>query len=77
MKFVRLKALLIFVITTLYMTDISVFATAEHRLLFDTSASHFTESCPLGNGRLGAMIFGGVDEECSALNESGRLVHRS
>jgi alpha-L-fucosidase 2 len=71
MKFVRLKALLIFVITALYITDISVFATAEHRLSFDTPANHFTESCPLGNGRLGAMIFGGVDEERIALNESG------
>ena len=44
---------------------------AEHRLWFDKQANHFTESCPLGNGRLGAMMFGGVEEERIILNESG------
>jgi alpha-L-fucosidase 2 len=38
---------------------------------FDAPAGHFTESLPIGNGRLGAMIFGGVDEERIVLNESG------
>ena len=28
------------------------------------------ESMPIGNGRVGAMVFGGVDEETVALNES-------
>ena len=31
---------------------------------------NFTESTPLGNGRLGAMMFGGLDEERIILNES-------
>ncbi|HEU4391448.1 MAG TPA: glycoside hydrolase family 95 protein [Blastocatellia bacterium] len=43
----------------------------EHVLRFDKPATHFTESCPLGNGRIGAMVFGGVDEERIILNESG------
>ncbi|MEX0331817.1 MAG: glycoside hydrolase N-terminal domain-containing protein [Puniceicoccaceae bacterium] len=34
-------------------------------------ATHFTESLPLGNGRLGAMLFGGVDAEKIVLNENG------
>jgi alpha-L-fucosidase 2 len=34
-------------------------------------AEHFTQSSPLGNGRLGAMLFGGVREERVVLNESG------
>ncbi|HSH09337.1 MAG TPA: glycoside hydrolase family 95 protein, partial [Oceanipulchritudo sp.] len=38
---------------------------------FDRPAGHFTESLPLGNGRLGAMIFGGVGTERIVLNESG------
>ncbi len=38
---------------------------------FDAPARHFTESLPLGNGRLGAMVFGGVDEERIILNETG------
>jgi len=43
---------------------------AERLIWFDTPATHFTQSCPLGNGRLGAMVFGGVDEERVVLNES-------
>jgi alpha-L-fucosidase 2 len=40
------------------------------RLWFRSPARHFTESLPLGNGRLGAMLFGGVREERIVLNES-------
>ena len=39
-------------------------------LSFSTPAARFEQSLPLGNGRLGAMIFGGVDEERIVLNES-------
>jgi alpha-L-fucosidase 2 len=45
-------------------------AAADLRIWFDTPASQFTQALPLGNGRLGAMIFGGVNEERIALNES-------
>ena len=37
---------------------------------FDKPAASFHGSLPLGNGRLGAMVFGGVDEERIVLNES-------
>ena len=37
---------------------------------FDKPAASFHESSVLGNGRLGAMDFGGVDKERIALNES-------
>lgn len=47
-------------------------AQAQERLLrFDAPAAHFTESCPLGNGRLGVMWFGGVEEDRLVLNETG------
>ena len=39
-------------------------------LWFDQPARKFHESLPLGNGRLGAMVFGGVNEERIVLNES-------
>jgi alpha-L-fucosidase 2 len=39
-------------------------------LWFDKPANSFHESCVLGNGRLGAMDFGGVAKERIALNES-------
>jgi hypothetical protein len=47
---------------------VSLFAAEKNFMLettiwFDTPAKNFTESLPLGNGRLGAMMFGGVDEE--------------
>jgi alpha-L-fucosidase 2 len=38
---------------------------------FDAPATHFTESSPIGNGRLGAMVFGGTAEERLVLNETG------
>jgi alpha-L-fucosidase 2 len=39
-------------------------------LWFNTPATRFTESLPLGNGRLGAMVFGGLAQERIILNES-------
>ena len=43
---------------------------ADLLLWFDTPATRFTQSLPLGNGRLGAMVFGGVAQERIVLNES-------
>jgi alpha-L-fucosidase 2 len=42
----------------------------ETTIWFDKPAKDFTESSPLGNGRLGAMMFGGVNDERIVLNES-------
>jgi alpha-L-fucosidase 2 len=42
----------------------------ETTIWFDAPAKDFTESSPLGNGRLGAMMFGGVDNERIVLNEN-------
>lgn len=42
----------------------------ETEIWFDQPAGNFTESSPMGNGRLGAMMFGGVNEERIVLNES-------
>jgi alpha-L-fucosidase 2 len=39
-------------------------------LRFDQPARSFHASLPLGNGRIGAMVFGGVDEERIVLSES-------
>jgi alpha-L-fucosidase 2 len=39
-------------------------------LWFDKPATRFQQSLPLGNGRIGAMVFGGVTEERIVLNES-------
>src|SRR5438552_10619699 len=45
-------------------------ASAEAIVWLNSPATNFTESSPMGNGRLGAMMFGGVDEERVVLNES-------
>ncbi|MFA6173822.1 MAG: glycoside hydrolase family 95 protein [Kiritimatiellales bacterium] len=43
---------------------------ATEIMRYDQPASKFYEALPLGSGRLGAMVFGGVDEERIVLNES-------
>jgi alpha-L-fucosidase 2 len=42
----------------------------NHTLWFSEPATKFTESSPLGNGRLGAMVFGMPKRERIVLNES-------
>jgi alpha-L-fucosidase 2 len=45
---------------------------AQHhlKLWYKQPAKIWTEALPLGNGRLGAMVFGGVNEETISLNEA-------
>lgn len=40
-------------------------------VLLTAPGTHLFESSPLGNGRLGAALYGGIDEERIVLNESG------
>ena len=42
----------------------------ETTLWYGDPATRFQQSLPLGDGRIGAMVFGGVDEERIILNES-------
>ena len=44
-------------------------AQADKVLKFDAPALHFTQSLPLGNGNLGAMVFGNPNTERIVLNE--------
>ncbi|MDQ6418496.1 glycoside hydrolase family 95 protein [Paenibacillus sp. LHD-117] len=39
------------------------------KLVYDKPAQAWTEALPIGNGRLGAMVFGGVETERLQLNE--------
>jgi alpha-L-fucosidase 2 len=43
----------------------------EHVLRFTAPTCRFDEALPIGNGRLGAMVYGQVAEERLLLNESG------
>ncbi|HTI91116.1 MAG TPA: glycoside hydrolase family 95 protein [Puia sp.] len=51
----------------LYSTDLR--AQNDVRMLFKEPADNYHSSCPLGNGRLGAMVFGRTDRERIVLNE--------
>lgn len=39
------------------------------KLWYRQPAREWEEALPLGNGRLGAMVFGGVSDECLQMNE--------
>jgi alpha-L-fucosidase 2 len=45
-------------------------ASAAYTLHYDKPASTWTEALPIGNGRLGAMVFGNVNDELLQLNEA-------
>ena len=51
----------------LYSTDLH--AQNDVRMLFKEPAGNYHSSSPLGNGRLGAMVFGGTGRERIVLNE--------
>ena len=40
------------------------------KLWYDKPADEWMKSLPLGNGRLGVIIYGGIETETLALNES-------
>lgn len=64
-----IKKIVLFSVTMLL--PVFAFATAEKsmRLWYNQPASEWMKSVPVGNGRLGAMVFGGVEKETIALNE--------
>lgn len=51
------------------MYTIKLVAQNDVSMLFKEPAKEFTASSPLGNGRLGAMVFGSTDRERIVLNE--------
>jgi alpha-L-fucosidase 2 len=57
---------------TLFATTIAAVTTAQQlqKLWYKQPAKVWTEALPVGNGRLGAMVFGGVAEELIQLNEA-------
>lgn len=54
---------------------------SAHVLSYHQPAANWNEALPLGNGRLGAMVYGSVENECYSLNEdtlwSGLPAHYS
>lgn len=46
-----------------------MYIASEQTLRYRKEATCFNEALPLGNGRIGAMVYGGVEEETISLNE--------
>ena len=46
------------------------FSTGAQVMRYDREAASFNEALPLGNGHIGAMVYGGVDDDLINLNES-------
>lgn len=49
--------------------DVTPSPTAGLSLWYDKPSEKWTDALPLGNGRIGAMVFGGIDHEHLQLNE--------
>jgi alpha-L-fucosidase 2 len=49
--------------------SISTFAQQNLKLIYDKPAKNWNEALPIGNGKLGAMVFGGAVQEHLQLNE--------
>ena len=69
---ITLAALSVISPLTLPHPQLAAAATASDvtTLRYDRPAAKWTEALPVGNGRLGAMIFGGVSKELLQLNEA-------
>lgn len=63
----RIRVLLMAFLTPFFLS-LTGFA-GEYKLWYDEPANDWFQALPVGNGRLGAMVFGRVEEELIQLNE--------
>src|ERR1700681_1489289 len=59
-----------FLIGLFCLIGLNGFSQPENKLWFKQPAALWTEALPIGNGRLGAMVFGGITDELLELNEA-------
>jgi alpha-L-fucosidase 2 len=69
MKHIRTAILIQMVSIILVLSAEQTLAQSRLRLWYDEPASKWTEALPLGNGRLGAMVYGTAPKEHLQLNE--------
>lgn len=62
-----MKKLILFTIVVI--TGLTAQAQKNIKLWYDKPAAQWVEALPLGNGRIGAMVFGSVEDELIQLNE--------
>ncbi len=59
----------LFVFSFLLLSFLNLFAQQNLKLWYKQPAKKWNEALPIGNGRLGAMVFGNVQDELLQLNE--------
>ncbi|MGO4708437.1 glycoside hydrolase N-terminal domain-containing protein [Chryseobacterium sp. 2TAF14] len=59
----------IFLLTCGTVISVSAYAQQNLKLIYNKPAENWNEALPIGNGRLGAMVFGGPSQEHLQLNE--------
>ncbi|MFV8345868.1 glycosyl hydrolase family 95 catalytic domain-containing protein [Flavobacterium sp. ZB4P13] len=55
---------------SLFASAFCIYGQSDQEIKFDAPATHFTQSIPLGNGCLGAMVYGNPTKERIVLNEN-------
>lgn len=65
MKIVKIRTIVVMLMCTWALP----FFAEGHVLWYNRPAIHWVEALPLGNGRLGAMVYGGVESDTIQLNE--------
>ncbi|RLE00416.1 MAG: hypothetical protein DRJ13_08595, partial [Bacteroidetes bacterium] len=68
MKFKKQLSLLVLVLSFLSLFSCNSIKTDKEEnpsvmLWYDKPATNWSEALPLGNGRLGAMVYGGIEKE--------------
>lgn len=63
------KLVVPFLILLLVIPKGIIFAQSDYKLHYDKPAFDWLEALPVGNGRLGAMVYGGVNQEQIQFNE--------
>ena len=64
-----IKSILVTGLLSFMIVNLSI-AQQSQKLWYKKPAKEWTEALPVGNGRLGAMVFGGVADELLQLNEA-------
>ena len=64
-----MKKLIALMLTLVVVAKASAAVDNDQRLWYDKPATHWLEALPIGNSRMGAMVFGGTDTEEIQLNE--------
>jgi alpha-L-fucosidase 2 len=60
----------VFLFVSLFASASCIYAQTDQEIKFDRPATHFTQSIPLGNGRLGVLVYGNPTKERIVLNEN-------